>query len=196
MNKKDKGEHIAELLREGELNFVEIAKKVGCAKSSVTYHAKRLQIAAQEQKRYDWAEVQRVCDQLGNARKTIAYYGMSSKTWNDAVRRGDLRSTATVADLEKMMEGEHPITCRRHFKLKLLDAGLLEARCYADGCTITDTWNGKPITLQLDHINGNSDDNRLENLRMLCPNCHSQTETFGGRNTKKKKLLESEGVGA
>lgn len=40
----------------------------------------------------------------------------------------------------------------------------------------------KDITLQLDHINGVNDDNRIENLRFLCPNCHSQTSTFTGRN--------------
>ncbi|MGB2240169.1 MAG: HNH endonuclease [Pseudomonadales bacterium] len=49
-------------------------------------------------------------------------------------------------------------------------------------CGIGDEWNGKPITLQLDHINGVNNDHRLDNLRMLCPNCHSQTDTWCGRN--------------
>ena len=45
-------------------------------------------------------------------------------------------------------------------------------------------WQGKPLTLHLDHINGINNDNRIENLRLLCPNCHSQTETYGRRASR------------
>ena len=54
-------------------------------------------------------------------------------------------------------------------------------------------YNGKPLTLQLDHIDGNPINNNLENLRFLCPNCHSQTDTFAGKNPS--KLLNCEGCG-
>jgi hypothetical protein len=68
-------------------------------------------------------------------------------------------------------------------KIRLLREGLLEAKYYRQDCGLTD-WHGKPISLQLDHINGDNLDHRIENLRLLCPNCHSQTETFAGKNKR------------
>ncbi|MNM09740.1 HNH endonuclease [compost metagenome] len=62
--------------------------------------------------------------------------------------------------------------------------GLLKYECQE--CGISPEWNGKPLRLQLDHINGVNNDNRLENLRILCPNCHTQTENYSARNIKKK----------
>lgn len=55
------------------------------------------------------------------------------------------------------------------------------------------TWNGKPLKLDLDHINGISNDNRLINLRFLCPNCHRQTPTWGNTNGKRRLNLVREG---
>jgi RNA polymerase subunit RPABC4/transcription elongation factor Spt4 len=52
-------------------------------------------------------------------------------------------------------------------------------------------WNGKVLTLQVDHINGVNDDHRLENLRFLCPNCHSQTPTYAGSNALNRKPAET-----
>jgi hypothetical protein len=66
----------------------------------------------------------------------------------------------------------------KHYKLK-------DYKCVE--CGICEIWNNKKLTLHLDHINGNKIDNRLENLRFLCPNCHSQTETFGAKNHHKKE---------
>ena len=54
-------------------------------------------------------------------------------------------------------------------------------------CEIT-SWQNKQITFELDHINGVRDDNRRENLRMLCPNCHSQTPTYRNKNNNKKRI--------
>lgn len=65
-------------------------------------------------------------------------------------------------------------------KNRLLAAGLLVEEC--SECGMFPTWNGKSLVLQLDHVNGIRSDNRIENLRILCPNCHSQTDTFCTRS--------------
>lgn len=69
-----------------------------------------------------------------------------------------------------------------NLKERLLKEGLLQYHCAI--CGISE-WQGKTLSLQLDHINGNHTDNRIENLRLLCPNCHSQTHTYAGKNAIK-----------
>jgi len=69
-------------------------------------------------------------------------------------------------------------------KKRLLTEGLLEDLCSECGLT---SWRGKPLSLQLDHVNGDPSDNRLSNLRVLCPNCHSQTATYAGRSKRKTR---------
>ncbi len=71
-------------------------------------------------------------------------------------------------------------------KKRLVREGVLEDLCKS--CGLGPVWNGRPITLQLDHRNGVSNDHRLENLRILCPNCHSQTDTWTGRNIGRDRL--------
>ena len=69
---------------------------------------------------------------------------------------------------------------RGQLKLRLLKYGLLNNVCYE--CGVGQEWNGKPLSLQIDHINGIGNDNRIENLRILCPNCHTQTDNYAGKN--------------
>lgn len=52
-------------------------------------------------------------------------------------------------------------------------------------CGLPDVWNGKRLVLQLDHIDGDAMNNKLDNIQLICPNCHSQTDTFCGRNIGK-----------
>ena len=73
---------------------------------------------------------------------------------------------------------------------RVLEDGLIEYKCSICGIN---THQGKEIRLDLDHIDGIYYNNELENLRFLCPNCHCQTDTYGGKNTKNErtKLLKS-----
>lgn len=84
------------------------------------------------------------------------------------------------SELKDVLISGSTYTNLNSLKNRILREGILEYKC--DECGITE-WNGKPITLQLDHINGDNRDHRIENLRLLCPNCHSQTETY----SRKKK---------
>ena len=67
-------------------------------------------------------------------------------------------------------------------KKKIIEFNIIPYKCIE--CGIENQWNNKFISLQLDHKNGNSTDWRLDNLRFLCPNCHSQTDTYSGKKHK------------
>jgi 5-methylcytosine-specific restriction endonuclease McrA len=99
-------------------------------------------------------------------------------------------------ELVTTKDSNYSRTC---LKKRLLKDGLLENVC--EICGQLPIWNGKPLTLQLDHINGVYNDNRLENLRIVCGHCHSQLETTGTKNIKRKNIkrkkekLPNKGVG-
>lgn len=71
-----------------------------------------------------------------------------------------------------------------HLKHRLFKEGYKKEIC--EKCGIV-KWNNKKISFELDHVNGINNDNRIENLRILCPNCHSQTPTWKGKNKKTNK---------
>lgn len=78
---------------------------------------------------------------------------------------------------EKLIKGSDVIR-------KLIKSGLKEYKCENPECGISE-WHGKDIKLQLHHIDGDHFNNEIENLMLLCPNCHSQTDNFAGKKNKK-----------
>lgn len=86
---------------------------------------------------------------------------------------------------------ENSMFSSNSLRKRLIIEGLKEHKC--EECNLTE-WNGKPIPLELDHCNGINTDNRIENLKILCNNCHAQTETYRGRNkmsaVSEKKRVE------
>lgn len=83
--------------------------------------------------------------------------------------------------LEKILVKNSEYLWNNPLKKRLIKKGILKYKCY--NCELEE-WLGKPISLQLEHKNGDNTDNRLENLTLLCPNCHSQTATFAGKNKR------------
>jgi hypothetical protein len=172
------------LLAEG-LTQAEIARRLGVSRPTVCFHARGLGVAARPElaKRHDWAEIQAWYQEGHSARECCLRFGVSRSAWSDAVRRGAIqprpRATATAAML---VSGRR---CNRHhLKNRLLVEGLKAAACESCGLTV---WRGRPVCLELHHVNGDGLDNRLENLQLLCPNCHSQTDTWGGLNRRRKQ---------
>lgn len=81
--------------------------------------------------------------------------------------------------LEEILVQNSDYANTSRLRKRLVTAGLLQPRCTSCGLT---EWLAQPIPLELDHINGDRFDHRLENLRLLCPNCHALTATYRGKN--------------
>jgi hypothetical protein len=95
--------------------------------------------------------------------------------------KGTNKIVPPKVDLQEILEGKHPHFQTFKLKNRLLKEKIIENKCFI--CDIEE-WNGKKLNMELDHIDGNRTNHKLENLRMLCPNCHSQTETYRAKNIK------------
>jgi DNA-binding CsgD family transcriptional regulator len=172
-------ERVRALLLEG-LPRAEVARRLGVSKSTVTYHARGLHQPIDERcaRRYDWSVIQAYYDLGHSLRDCRERFGFSFSSWHDAVKRGDIVPRPARMPIEELLQSGVRRS-RNHVKLRLLNAGLIANHCARCGI---DEWRGRPLALALHHVNGHRDDNCIENLELLCPNCHSQTENFAGRN--------------
>jgi Zn finger protein HypA/HybF involved in hydrogenase expression len=150
----------------------------------------------------DKNELQFLLDNSSSVAEVIEKIGLdpyngNHKTLNQRIKEegfdlSKLKDNRTIKNKQVGIKNRFPLNNiltenstynRSQLKRRLVEDNLLDYKC--SSCGITDMWNNKKLSLQLDHINGINNDNRLNNLRFLCPNCHSQTETYCGKHRKK-----------
>ena len=127
------------------------------------------------------------CDNFSHIIRIMKINSVYHNKIKKIVENNNISTSHFKIQYKRTASNDSEIRSKTTFKRKLLNEGKLINKCAI--CNMEPIWNNKPITLQLDHINGINTDNRIENLRLLCPNCHSQTDTYTGRNIKKTNKL-------
>jgi 5-methylcytosine-specific restriction endonuclease McrA len=126
--------------------------------------------------KHDWAAIRFSYESGKSMRECAKQFGFCIEAWSKAVRRGDILPRPNVTPLEELLAS--PRSSSRRIKARLLNAGILKNECGVCGLC---EWREGRIRLLLDRINGVRNDSRLENLRLLCSNCKSQTAKLRSR---------------
>ena len=173
-------DQILALLAEGK-TYREIVAVLGRAKSTVAYHAKNVKPPPNHTV-HDWGAIQAYYNESHRISECRSKFGICRSVWYRAVKLGLFTAREHQKIPLEVLTAKDRNTARGHLRWRLLRDGVLNAECAE--CGLTD-WQGKPLSMHLHHINGVKNDNSLGNLQLLCPNCHSQTENYSGRNAKK-----------
>jgi len=122
----------------------------------------------------------------GNYRIIKKYIRLYNIPWNHYIGQGHNknRTFGPKRPISDYLSGQAHIASHV-LRKRLIKEGIFEHKCKMCGLT---EWLDDKIPLELDHIDGNHHNNLLENLRLLCPNCHTKTPTYRGRNMATKKI--------
>lgn len=198
---------VLDLRRKG-YTYGQICKELGLTKSLVAYYAKRSTIEAYHKRNEQKNKVQQeyedlVCKnvaRVANINELCKIMGKRSTNNNylhfkQIIEKYNLdtshfsyspivKKSNHYNDEEYFILDRSKLKASSHVKKRILQHKIKDHKCECCGNAL---WNGKEIPLELHHVNGDRFDNRLENLQLLCPNCHAQTDNYAGKNKIKKE---------
>lgn len=125
---------------------------------------------------------------LGMHRNTYNKYCLEFNYDFDNCHGGKKYRVNHKYDLKDIFDGKYPHYNTSHLNNRLIKEGYKERKCE---CCGNSEWLNRPIVLELHHIDGNHSNNALENLQLLCPNCHAITDNFKSKNIKHYKKLKN-----
>ena len=134
-------------------------------------------------------EFLKVCSECETKQEAYHRLNMHRNTFEKYCKKFDYKFKTNHPgikyNLQDILDGKYPGYSTSHLNDRLLAEGIKERKCECCGNT---EWMGHPIMLELHHIDGDHNNNKLENLQMLCPNCHSITDNFKSKKIKHYKL--------
>ena len=183
--KRRVGAEIISLL-EKEYSYTKIANILNVSKGLISYHANKIKFGPPcAKKYYDWTAIANDYHNGMTVRECRSKWGFSNGAWDKHVSMGLINTRNSnkyipLDDVLKSLDGRKMLSRERaKVKVKMLGEGV--SNCCSE-CSLKSEWNGKPLSFHLDHKDGNPRNNTRINLRLLCPNCHSQTDTYGWKN--------------
>lgn len=165
-------------------------QQTGAVKSTVSYHRKKLNLSIvkhkDRNKRKDWDEIKKFYEAGASYEECCAKFNTTKGSLWKAARRGVFtpRSNGSQSKSYSYFFAKHQGNRggRGMIRNAILREELIPYLCGECGIN---SWRDKPLTLRLDHINGDGRDHSLENLQFICPNCDSQSPTYCWRNRGK-----------
>jgi hypothetical protein len=136
----------------------------------------------------------KVCEESNTKIEAYKRLGMHRNTFEKYLKLFGVEFTKKYKeknkyDIEDILAGKYPYYNTSHLNYRLIKEGLKERRCEKCGRT---HWFDEPIVLELHHIDGDRTNNSLENLQLLCPNCHAHTDNFKSKKMRHYKNLEKD----